>query len=508
MITVIIIVLLALILFAYVSIPLIFPNQTDRLPNLSDPVTQDLEEEKEALFRAIKELDAREDLASTRREQLRARYEAKAAKVLRALDDRKNELKGKPVSKPVTSKRRVPYAALGLLSVMFLTATVMSAYVLPRVGDNSFVTTFFEEDLEAARAVRDLQRAVDRDPSEENFLALADAFWQLEDAEQAEATYLQIISDLEPPPAIAYRRLGLLKLQQDIPQALAYLEQAREADPTDLETLFALGEIYFSQAQPDAAVDALETYLSLPAGQGDEEIEARLELFRVIAPALNEATNNPSEESLLALGEAYWQQEERERAADIYVQVISNFNPHAAVAYSRIGQVLFFSGRNEQAIDMLERAKQNDGEDLTTLLFLGNAYFSTEQYAEAVSTWENYVEVAGSEEAAGRVPSLIESAKARLAEAQASLDPSAVQVSAQQLYAANCASCHGNNGQGGAGPRLAGSQSAMNEANVRNIIQYGRGLMPGFIAQLEEDDLESVVQYVINELANETTSER
>lgn len=515
MLTTIIIIILAFILFAYVAIPLIFPSQTDALPSLRDPVLQDLEEEKEALFRAIKELDAREDLALERREQLRARYEAKAAKVLRSLDDYKNELKGKPAPKRATQKRRIPYPALSLLGIVFLMATIMSAYVLPRVGQNATVTTFFEDDLEAARALRDLQRAANRTPNAENLLALADAYWQLEDAENAEATYLSMTTDLDPVPAIAYRRLGFLKLQVDIPAALAYLEQARDIDPNDLETLFALGEVYFSQAQPDKAIETLETYLALPEGSGDEEIQARLELFRSVAPVLNEATNNPNEDSLLALGDVYWQQEERERAADIYVQVISNFNPHAAIAYSRLGQVLFFSGRNDQAIDMLERAKENDNQDLTTLLFLGNAYFSTEQFEQAINTWEAYIEVAGSEEAAGRVPGLIESAQARLSELQASTppnidnnaDPSVQQASAEQLYAANCSSCHGSNGQGGVGPSLVANKSATNEANVRNIIQYGRGNMPGFIAQLEADKLEILVQYVITKLAAEQSSD-
>src|SRR5690606_3207504 len=92
MLTAILIGALALIAFAYVALPLLSPTQTDPLPDDRDPVLADLQEEKAALFHAIRELEARADLAPERREQLRARYEAKAAKVLRAIDDREAEL--------------------------------------------------------------------------------------------------------------------------------------------------------------------------------------------------------------------------------------------------------------------------------------------------------------------------------------------------------------------------------------------------------------------------------
>lgn len=506
MLTVIIIVLLALIFFTYVAIPLIFPGQSDRLPDSRDPIKQDLEEERDALFRAIKELDARNDLAQTRRDQLRARYEAKAAKVLRALDERQLELKENVPSRP-TQRKRFPYVTLSFLSLMVIMAALMPSYVLPRMNGGT-VTTFFEGDIEQAKALKSLERAANKNPNEDNLMALADAYWQLNDVAQAEATYLRMTSELNPVPALAYSRLGYLKLQNDndIPGALTYFEQAQEADPSDLDTLYTLSEIYFSQARPDDAVKTLETYLSLPAGADDEEVKTRLELFKQVAPVLNAATQDPTQETLAALADTYWQVGERERAADIYIQLLSNFDAHNGLAYSRIGQVLFFSGRNDQAIDMLERAMAIDDANLDTLLFLGNAYFSSDRLEEAISTWEHYVEVAGGEEAAGRVPGLIENAKARLAGAPT--DSTVVEVSGESLFAANCAACHGLAGQGGIGPTLIANSRAANEANVRNLIQYGRGLMPGFIASLSEEQIDILVDFVVNNLAQGQTSER
>ena len=528
MFSLVVIILLALLLLTYVAIPLLFRGQTDALPDPRDPVTLDLEEERDALFRAIRELELRDDLPAPRRETLRARYEAKAAKVLRALDERGGELAGRARPTPAPRPRRAPYAALSLLGGVVVTAVIMSGFVLPRVGENGTVTT---TDLEAAKELRALQRAADREPNETNLLALGDAYWSLQEADSAEATYLQITQTITPAPAVAYRRLGFLKLQTDLAAALPYLEEARAADPGDLDTLFTLGELYFSLARPKDAVASLEAFLAQPDGAADAEVQARLETFQALAPVLDRATANPTEANLLALADAYWNVEERERAADIYVRVLSTFDPHSAIALSRIGQVLFFSGRTDEAVELLERAEQVDAADLTTLLFLGNAYFTQERFQDAIDTWQSYVATAGGEAAAGRVPSLIENARARLAEAGGATgvgvtsvgvtgadetggavvsdEPVVQQVSVQGLYTANCAGCHGVQGQGGTGPTLAGNRNAARAENVRSIIQYGRGSMPGFGAALSEEQLTVLTDYVVNTVSTgQTQAER
>ena len=445
--------------------------------------------------------------------------------MLRTLDERRGELAGRVPTAPTSRPRRAPWAALSLLGGVVVTAVVMSSFVLPRLGENGTVTT---TDVAAAKELRTLQKAVTRDPNEANLLALGDAYWSLQEADSAEATYMQITQSITPVPAVAYRRLGFLKLQTDLNAALPYLEQARAADPSDLDTLFTLGELYFSLARPDDAIAALETFLAQPDGAGDTEVQTRLETFKSLAPVLNQATADPTEDNLLTLGDAYWNAQERERAADIYVRVLTKFDPHSAVSLSRLGQALFFSGRTDEAVDLLERAKAVDADklgaaDLDTLLFLGNAYFTKERYQDAIDTWQSYVTVAGGEAEAGRVPSLIESAKARLAEASTGPkdsgdtggsnagvgDAVVQQVSASSLYAANCAGCHGVQGQGGAGPALAGNANAARAANVRDIIQYGRGMMPGFGATLNDEQLTALTDYVVNTVATgQTQAER
>jgi cytochrome c551 len=63
----------------------------------------------------------------------------------------------------------------------------------------------------------------------------------------------------------------------------------------------------------------------------------------------------------------------------------------------------------------------------------------------------------------------------------------------EQLFAENCATCHGEGGAGGGvGPTLAGSSVSLDEA--RSTIQNGRGVMPADL--VSGQDLEDVLAYL------------
>jgi len=404
--TLIFIAVLAFLLFVYLAIPLVLPGQSDALPDLRDPVTQDLEEERDALLRAIRELDARSDLPEARRDALRGRYEAKAAKVLRALDERQEQV---PPPRPIRKRAALPLAEMALLGVGLGGAAFVANTIPPEV-----VTADGAAPALSGRELAARERAAERDPSEANLLALADGYWRVENGKRAEAVYQRVVSEVSPVPALAYKRLGFLRLQENVAEALRYLELARNADPDDLETLYFLGEIYYANQDMTAAAEAWESYLATPGGAGDAEVEGRLALARSYAPLLAAVERNPSEANLLALAEKYWANQERGRAVDYYFQLLTEKNPNNATALSRVGQQLFFGGRNEDAIAVLGRAREVAPENLQTLLFLGNAHFSLGQYRKAIDVWERYVRVAGGPEAAGRVPSLIADARERL----------------------------------------------------------------------------------------------
>jgi mono/diheme cytochrome c family protein len=63
----------------------------------------------------------------------------------------------------------------------------------------------------------------------------------------------------------------------------------------------------------------------------------------------------------------------------------------------------------------------------------------------------------------------------------------------EQLFADNCAGCHGGGGTGGGvGPTLAGSQISLGEA--RSTIENGSGVMPADLVSGQE--LEDVLAYL------------
>lgn len=524
---------LALALCGFVALPLVFPQQADPLPDYGDPVLRELQEERDALFRAIREVEARVDLADARRSELRARYEAKAAGVLRLIDERESEISASEAAAaaatPAPARRsRIPYAGLAMLSLAAVTAISLSEFVFPRVSQDQTVTTFFEDDLAASQALRDLQRAVDRDPSTANRLALADAYWRIEDAQRAEEAYRELLETASPVPAIVFRRLGFLALQDDLEQGAIWLEQAAAIEPDDAQTLFTLGEVHLVLENFERARDAFTAYLDTAEGAGDETADARLELIDAVASVAAAAQERPTEENLIALADVYWTQGERQRAVSVYFRVLTEVSPTSLPALTRTAEALFLSGRPDDAVQLFERARavaSSRGEEIgaDALLLLGNAYFAQDDYQSAIEAWERHLEQVSDP---GRVPDLIASAEARLAggsaAAQASGGERATEATrdqdgtmsegaandvqqttadAQQLYRANCATCHGAAGQGGFGPALVNNPRARDAGNVASIVRFGRGSMPGFGAILGEGNLQILVEYVTQDLS-------
>lgn len=552
MLTAIIVLALLLITLSYAVVPLFAQRQVDPLPDDRDPVTVDLEEERDALLRAIRELDARADLGQERRDRLRARYEAKAAQVLRSLEERRMQQDDAVPAAPPAGRRRPPWAILGLLGLAVVTAASLGAFVLPRVGQGT-VTTFFADDLRAAEALRDLQRTAERDPTVANLMALADAYWNLEDADGAERSYLQVLTVSAPTssaPALAYKRLALLALQDDLARARDLLVEARRIDPLDAETLFALGELNFALGELDDAAAAFRAYLATPEGEDDLDALARADLVEALAPVSAAVTEERSAPNLLALAEVFWTAGAQDPAVELYFEVLTEHDAFEPVSLSRTGQLLFVRGRTEDAAAMLERAAVAAG-GLAALepqatLFLGNAYAILGDDDGAVRAWEAHLEQVGPA-AAGRVPDLLEAARLRAAGGEAPLDggttppapspalpgdpaamvgvddpeedspatplsgdelaqaalddPRLFEQVGEGLYSAHCAVCHGGFGEGGVGPRLRDNPRANQPANVRSLIRFGRGMMPGFGAVLSENEIELLLQWVGQELA-------
>jgi mono/diheme cytochrome c family protein len=70
------------------------------------------------------------------------------------------------------------------------------------------------------------------------------------------------------------------------------------------------------------------------------------------------------------------------------------------------------------------------------------------------------------------------------------------------IFSANCASCHGANGEGAIGPKLAGVvvPAFPNPSDEITFVDHGRGIMPAFATTLSAAQIRDVVDYTRTEL--------
>jgi len=70
------------------------------------------------------------------------------------------------------------------------------------------------------------------------------------------------------------------------------------------------------------------------------------------------------------------------------------------------------------------------------------------------------------------------------------------------VFSANCASCHGTNGEGAFGPKLAGVVVGAfpNPNDEIAFVDHGRGDMPAFASMLSPTQIRDVVNYTRTEL--------
>lgn len=194
--------------------------------------------------------------------------------------------------------------------------------------------------------------------------------------------------------------------------------------------------------------------------------------------------DGPTTQTLLDYGEVAWMLQDYARAATAYGAILRR-DPRNATAVRRYGIVLFFSGQNAQALELL-RASIRLEPSAEAYMTIGNLLFSQQDAEGAIDAWESYLQLAKPEDA-GRVPELIAAARKQLG----TTDPG------EQLFAQNCASCHGANAQGLVGPNLKTSVNARSRDFVTNQITKGskNAKMPAF-TKFSPKELQDLVSYV------------
>lgn len=77
-------------------------------------------------------------------------------------------------------------------------------------------------------------------------------------------------------------------------------------------------------------------------------------------------------------------------------------------------------------------------------------------------------------------------------------------IDAAALFGRSCGGCHGGDGSGGIGPRLAGGRMVERFADPLDqiaVITNGRGGMPAFGTRLSAEEIEAIVEYTRTVLA-------
>lgn len=90
-------------------------------------------------------------------------------------------------------------------------------------------------------------------------------------------------------------------------------------------------------------------------------------------------------------------------------------------------------------------------------------------------------------------------------EAEAGADAGELISQGQQVFTANCATCHGPEGQGGGiFPALAGSEFLTGDPiQAAQVVLHGRGAMPAFGGTLSNEQIAAVLSYERNSWGNE-----
>lgn len=78
-------------------------------------------------------------------------------------------------------------------------------------------------------------------------------------------------------------------------------------------------------------------------------------------------------------------------------------------------------------------------------------------------------------------------------------------VDAASIYGQQCAACHGAAGEGGVGPALADGRTVERYPDAADqvaVVADGRGAMPAFADRLTSEEIESIVDFVRNDLVS------
>ncbi|MBI3963106.1 MAG: tetratricopeptide repeat protein [Deinococcus sp.] len=126
------------------------------------------------------------------------------------------------------------------------------------------------------------------------------------------------------------------------------------------------------------------------------------------------AANPQDLEALLALGHRYLEHQQPARATETYQRVI-DLDAQNREAWTHLGLILFWDGRSDDALRVLDQVLADSPEYPEALFFKGVVLYEARQdYAGAVAAWEAYLAVTPPGQDTSQVRGLLQEARARL----------------------------------------------------------------------------------------------
>ena len=233
---------------------------------------QELEEERDALYRGIKDLERERERGLVDEDdyrRLRLRDETRAAVLLERLED----LPPSPVpaTSPTGPSRPVwqtAAAILALLAAFAVTANAFAVWPMQRLSLRAEERRAYD----AARHLPELQAKLDAEsaggktPSLATLLEYGQTAWEMQDYENAAKAYSGVLRQDKGNP-VALMRFGTLYFfSGENKPALEFLNGAIKLAPNDPQIADAYlnkGNLLFSSNDPKGAIEAFQKYQAL-----------------------------------------------------------------------------------------------------------------------------------------------------------------------------------------------------------------------------------------------------
>jgi tetratricopeptide (TPR) repeat protein len=211
------------------------------------------------------------------------------------------------------------------------------------------------------------------------------------DLPKARCLYQQVLANA-PGHAVALFRFGLLELQDGhAAAALAFIEQAAAACPSDLGYQFGLGEALTALRRWEEAAIAYRRVLHADPYLADAHFALGLALqsagdyARAITSYQAAARFQPEfADAFNNLGSCHWLLGDLPQAEAAYRQALA-FRPHCASVMSNLGMVLQAAGHVDEAVELLRAAVGLEPEAALPAVNLGAALCRQRKFGDAAS---------------------------------------------------------------------------------------------------------------------------